>query len=199
MSITSIGSNSFSSEQFKFASSFASSGLSVANGSTTNLTPPVVPQQRQAIPGNVLLTQGVVQTLNQSGINTSSSTQALALHTLMHDIFQAVQQGKGSSSQTVTATTNHDGSTTSTGYDHVASNLQNLIQQLGTNSTGSNSQNSTLNKLQSDYNALVQSVGGVSATQHTVGLQQFLSTLSQNLNAAGSSTPAIGSLFSTTA
>ncbi|QFY43482.1 hypothetical protein F6R98_13345 [Candidatus Methylospira mobilis] len=180
--------NSINSELYRFSSSFASSGLA-QSGSTS-----AVQNQQSADGSKALLAQGVVQTLNQSGINTSSGSQSRAVHALMHDIFQAVQQGSSSNS---VGTAKNSASTSA--YSQISNNLQSLIQQLGSNASGGNSQNSTLNKLQSDYNALVQSVGGVSATQNTTGLQNFLSTLSQNLNSAGSSTPAPGSLIHTTA
>jgi len=185
--------NSINSELYRFSSSFASSGLA-QSGSTAGFNPAT--QNQQSVDGSkALLAQGVVQTLNQSGINTSSGSQSRAVHALMHDIFQAVQQG---SSANPTGTAKSSASSTSA-YTQISNNLQSLIQQLGSNASGGNSQNSTLNKLQSDYNALVQSVGGVSATQNTTGLQHFLSTLSHNLNSAGSSTPTPGSLIHTTA
>jgi hypothetical protein len=186
--------NSINSELYRFSSSFASSGLA-QSGSTAGFNPAT--QNQQSVDGSkALLAQGVVQTLNQSGINTSSGSQSRAVHALMHDIFQAVQQG---SSANPTGTVGTAKSSASSAYSQISNNLQSLIQQLGSNASGGNSQNSTLNKLQSDYNALVQSVGGVSATQNTTGLQHFLSTLSQNLHSAGSSTPAPGSLIHTTA
>jgi hypothetical protein len=190
--------NSISSDLYRFASSFANPDFTQSGNTSTSNATPTAQNSQTANAGSTILSQTIIQTLNQSGIDTSSGTQSHTLHTLMHDIFQAVQQGSGISQ--ISATTGNT-SSASTGYEQVSSNLQNLIQQLSTSGgTNGNSQNSVLNKLQSDYNALVQSVGGVNTTQSTAaGLQQFLSTLSLNLKAAGSSTPVTGLLIHATA
>jgi hypothetical protein len=132
-----------------------------------------------------------------------SGTQTQALHQLMHDIFQAVQQGgssKQSNASSNNGSTSNNTSTSSAaaGYEQLSSSLQNLAQQLSANSTNNNSQNATLNKLQSDFSALVQSVGGISAVQGA-GLQNFLGNLAQNMIAEGSNKPVTGTLLNTSA
>lgn len=188
---------------YVYTSPFASTGASTSaiqnKGATSPVSAQGVQTHQDSDGGNRAgLAQNVMQALNQSGINLSSAsgTQKQALHQLMHDIFQAVQQGSATSQPTPPKSSTQSASA---GYDHVSSNLQSLVQQLSTSSSNGNGQNSALTKLQTDFNSLVQSVGGASATQGSASLQNFLGNLSNDLSAQGSSKPASGSLINITA
>ena len=81
----------------------------------------------------------------------------------------------------------------------MTSQLQNVIQALGSSDTSLN-QNSDLNKLQSDFSNLVSSLGGGNSgnTTQSQDLQVFLQNLFQNLPGQQTISPAVGSFVSTT-
>jgi hypothetical protein len=81
----------------------------------------------------------------------------------------------------------------------MTSQLQNVIQALGSSDSSSN-QSSDLNKLQSDFSNLVSSLGGGNSgnTTQSQNLQVFLQNLFQNLPGQQTISPAVGSFVSTT-
>ena len=86
------------------------------------------------------------------------------------------------------------------GYpDDLTSQLQKVIQTLGSSDTTS-SQSSDLNKLQSDFSNLVSSLGGGNSgnAAQSQDLQVFLQNLFQNLPGQQTISPAVGSFVSTT-
>lgn len=137
---------------------------------------------------------------NSTATNTTDPRQAL--HQLMHDLRQVLQQ-TGPQQATASNSTgggNDSGGSNSAvqnnGYSNFGTNLQNLISTLGNNP---GSTNSATDKLQSDFSSLVQVLNngnGNNATAKTEpSLQQFLTNLQNNVGNHADLKTAPGSLL----
>ncbi|HTQ98339.1 MAG TPA: hypothetical protein VMH83_00050 [Candidatus Acidoferrum sp.] len=128
-------------------------------------------------------TQGSDQT---TGVAATGNDPRAAMHQLMGDLRQALQQintqQATQSTDTTTATPN--------GYNDLNTNLQSLITMLGSNSADPSTTGSTTTtnsditgKLNSDFQNLVSMLGGSSSG---VTLQSVLSKVESNLTSYGS-------------
>ncbi|MGZ5051241.1 MAG: hypothetical protein ACXWF8_10525 [Methylobacter sp.] len=137
---------------------------------------------------------------NSTATNTSNPRQAL--HQLMHDLRQALQQT--GSQQTTAANSTGAGNDSSgsnsvvqnNGYSNFGTNLQSLISTLGNNS---GSTNSVTDKLQSDFSSLVQALNNGNTNNTTAktepSLQQFLTNLQNNIGSHADLQTGAGSLL----
>ncbi len=131
---------------------------------------------------------------DNDGSGSGGSTQQ-ALHTFLHDLVQAARNGAGTPT----------GKTGAAGYGgDLQTNVQNLVQSLGTDPSA----DPTLSKLTNDFQALLQSAnGGAAGASDATGtaptLQGFLQKLVQNLGTLtatnGDPGGAVGNLVSTSA
>jgi len=166
----------------------------------------------------------VFQALGQMGLNQSatkpttsqaaSSSTSLsqtsgggdvkqALHSFMHDLFQAMR-GSDSSASSASGVSTPGNTASGKSYGDLASKFQELMQQL--NSGGGSD---ALGKLKSSFDNLVKALGNgstsgnptvsgsSSATSNAPNLQDFLQKVSKNLQGGGISP--VGSLVSTAA
>jgi hypothetical protein len=127
-----------------------------------------------------------------------------AMHTLMHDLFQAVKDANGSSSSASSSsssdTSSSDTSTSSTdtkGYDNFETGLQKVLQQLSTDS-GSELSKKLGDDLQKLVSAFSASATGASSTSSTGSASTDTSstpvTTSTDANSTSGSTSANASL-----
>lgn len=146
---------------------------------------------------------------DQNSTSTSAIDPRQALHQLMHDLRQALQQG-GSQQLTNTpntTTTGSDGdndgsgstSAIQNGYSNFSTNLQSLINTLGGNSATTG--NGVTDKLQADFSNLVQALNNSNTSStgatssNTPTLQNFLTKLKDNLPNFGSNPTASTETF----
>ncbi|MBF0564145.1 MAG: hypothetical protein HQK89_02770 [Nitrospirae bacterium] len=169
---------------------------------------------------------------NDSAGSGMSREQKKALHTFMHGLFQALHQSN-TNTQAVGPTNANGGSNGSgigngngsgngnntgngipyaalAGYNNnLGTQLQSLLQNLGSGSTGTTEDNA-LSRLNSSFQNLLQTFGNSNGTGTTNAgsdsqptLQSFLQSLTQNLpsqqRAANSVLSTVGAIISTTA
>ncbi len=133
-------------------------------------------------------------TSSLAGVGSSNGTQSSDLQVFLQNLLQDQISGTGSNG-------NSQVGSVQSGYPtDLSSQLQNVIQALGSGNSSS-TQDSNLNKLQSDFQSLVNSLNGGTSNNgsNTPNLQDFLQNLIQNLPGPQAISPAIGSFFSTTA
>jgi hypothetical protein len=130
---------------------------------------------------------------------TSGNTQQ-ALQTFLYDLHQALS-AQPQSATTVGGSANTSPSTQSP-YGNFAGNLQNLIASLNSSASSSAGGNDIDGKLQTDFNNLVNVLGGPTASAAantpaaTPSLQSFLQQLQANAGNMNSSSNGVGSIFS---
>jgi hypothetical protein len=129
----------------------------------------------------------------------SSSNIGQALHTFLHDLHQALNQGglQQQSSATDSDGDNDNSSSSSSGvqngYSNFSTKLQSLISSLSNNSDN----NSTL---QTDFTNLVNALGGSSSTSSaSPNLQDFLNKMVSNAGNNSSPQNGLGSILTTKA
>ena len=129
----------------------------------------------------------------QSTSSSSSSSVGQALHTFLHDLHQALNQG-GVQQQSSAADSDGDNDNSSSsysgvqnGYSNFNTNLQSLIGPLSNNST-----------LQTDFTNLVNALGG-STSSSSLNLQDYLKQMASNSSNNGSSQNGFGSILTTKA
>ena len=136
---------------------------------------------------------------------TSSNAQQ-ALQTFMYDLHQALS-GQPQSAVTAGsgANTNSNGNAgTQNPYGDFTANIQNLLGSLNSSSASSAAGGIDIqSKLQTDFNNLVNVLGGSTASSATTSpstaspsLQSFLQQLEANVANMSSSTSGVGALFS---
>lgn len=145
---------------------------------------------------------------NTQNSSVSAPDVRQALHAFLHDLRQAVQQS-GASSQTGASSNgsadsdgDHDNSRPSSGgqngYSNFGTNLQSLINSLGSNS--SNSNNGADSTLQTDFSNLLTALrGNTNSGQTPPTLQDFLSKLESNLTNGGNVSSGSSTIVNTTA
>jgi hypothetical protein len=130
------------------------------------------------------------QTVEATDTTTTTSNPLQALQVFLYDLNQALTQS--SPQQTTSDEVTTDGITVTTSlnvaYSNPATNLQNLINSLGTETE----QNTVL---QADFTNLVQSLGSNSS----VTLQDFLTQLAVKVGNGDVLQNPVGNFFSTTA
>ena len=160
--------------------------------------------------------QNVMQALNQAGLNVSQSVPApggsagaaaagnpntaQAFHAFMHTLFDALRQAGTTQTGSGTDAGGPKASAIQSRYSNLPSNLESLIQSLG-----SGAPNSSTNPLQAAFDKLVAALkesdtSNSSTGSQTATLQSFLQHLLQNLQDQQSpaSTPS-GGVVSTSA
>ena len=131
---------------------------------------------------------------------SSSSNIGQALHTFLHDLHQALNQGglQQQSSATDSDGDNDNSSSSSScvqnGYSNFSTKLQSLISSLSNNSGNSST-------LQTDFTNLVNALGGSSSTSSaSPNLQDFLNKMVSNASSNSSSPQnGLGSILTTKA
>lgn len=132
-------------------------------------------------------------TQNTSGNNNTDSAPSNrnidpALHTFMHSLFQAMNQGSAQAANAPAATdSDEDGSRVkassspgTSSYTDLVSKLQSFVQNLGSSSSATSDLNTAFRNLQQAAGA-----NGASGGNSPVSLQSFLQDLLKNLQSAG--------------
>jgi hypothetical protein len=126
-----------------------------------------------------------------AGANSSSlpsgdqSNVRHALHAFMHSLFHALRGTESAQATAGDSSAQGDGSASASppDYTDVTSALQTLLQNVGSDSSGSSTQGNT-GDLQTAFQNLVQALdaGGSTSSSAQPTLQSFLQALLQNLN-----------------
>ena len=188
--------------------SVASSGGSNDVGATSG---PVAAPVSQSAEGPLM--QGMMQTLGQMGLGNSPSVSGggaselgssggavggfsadsrQAMHALMHDLFQVMQAQAGAADGKRAA------GKAGAHYGEFGNSLQTVVDSLKSNTVAPAARPGALDKLQTDFNSLMQSLGvsGPGGNAGAPSLQTFLQGLEKNMAQQGSLPRALGnSLF----
>lgn len=186
------------------ANSVGGSGTPAATAAAAQATATAVQRPRHAEEGGQQpqsggqLMQSIALALGQMGIayngqprDGAAQTAPDAMHRLMHDVFEAMQQQQASTNRSML---------TSQGF---SADLQSLIASLGNAAAKDGSPaGAKLDQLQSDFDALLASLppGTAKPAATSVADRQSVMTFLQNLqaNLGGSAMPKIGGLVGTT-
>lgn len=172
------------------------------------------------------LTQALMQTLSDLGINTGNTPVAAtdsasgtdgtkdaanaannpalgdALHAFMHSLFQALNQPTAVQGVSATDTAATSYSTQATGYASLNNRLDGLVQTLssGANANGSSTTDvNKLNGLSEAYQALLLALQDEESKRKNQGLSSLLAQLVLNMQEQGVPLGSTGSIISTNA
>ena len=140
-------------------------------------------------------TSSSTQTSDSSGSGSSAQSPLQALESFLQTLFQALagEPGGGQSS---------NGSASSGHHHHggLVAKLQALLQDVGGNSSSSDTNQGNTSDLSSAFQNLVSALGGSASGAGAPTLQSFLQNLIQDLQShGGSSTAAMGGVVSASA
>ncbi len=140
---------------------------------------PTPPPQNTARPSGGPISNALSQALNQIGVNPSQGgTQSQSLTAFLQNLMSALHAQNAPNAQASAGNTGGDGDGDGGGgrRAHLGGNLQSLIQQLSSNSSGANA---SLSSLQQSFQDLLSASGNANSG---ASLTSFLQTFANNLS-----------------